>query len=229
MPLPAQIFAEPRLAPRLRATSFGVDGRHLLAATECAQDGADFVKVLDHCAVLNYSVGLSDLVDVAGAVKIDGPGVDTGVNLQQRHADAVEVAVDERPEASVRVAIFRADAGVHHERTDTRNLEDLAFQNDLAAGNGEVRAPLLQERARLCAVGGRHDDARHRQQIGRVAIAQARDGLRLPRLVRGLQAQPGIRAKGDDVEELEPADAVNLAPGGAPQPPWRITNDDETS
>jgi hypothetical protein len=209
--------------------AFGVNPWHLLAAAERKQDAPNLVEILDHGAMLNDGVGLPDLVDVAGAVKIDRPGVDTGVDLQQRHADTVEVAVDERPEASVRVAIFRADARVHDERADTRYLEDLGFQNDFAAGNGEVRAPLLQEGARLGAVGRRHEDARHRGQIGGVAVAQARDGLRLPRLVGGIQAQPGIRAKGDDVEELEPADAANLAPGGAPQPPWRITNDDETS
>ena len=196
--------------------AFCVDPWHLLAATEGAQDTADFVEVVDHGAVLNDGVGVTDLVDVAGAVKVDRPGIDTGVNLQQRHADTVEIAVDERPEAAVRVAIFRADARVQDERAHTRNLEDLAFQNDLAAGNGEVRAQLLQERARLRAVRRRHDEARHRGQIDGVAVAQARDGLRLPRLVRGIQAQPGIRAKGDDVEKLEPADAANLAPGGAP-------------
>ena len=58
-------------------------------------------------------------------------------------------------------------------------------------------------------------------EIGGVAVAQARDGLRLPRLVRGGEAQPGVGAKGEDVEELQPADAANLAAGGAPEPPWR--------
>lgn len=206
-----------------------IDGRHLLAAAEREEDAADLVKVLDHRAVLNHRVGFADLVDGAGAVQINRTGVDAGVHLQQRHADALEVAVDQGPEAAVSIAVLRTDPGVHDKSPDARDLEDVALEDHLAARDRDVRLQALQERARLFAVRIRDDDARHRAEIGGVLFTQSRHGLRLPGLVRRGEAQPRVGAKGKDVDEVQPADAANLAPCGAAEPSWRITNDDETS
>ena len=111
---------------------------HLVAVMEREQRSPDGVEVLEHHPVLDDGVRFNDLVHVARGVEVDRTGVDPGIHSKQGHADPLEIAIGERPETPVRIAILGADAGVQHERADPGLFEYLGFQNHFAAGNKEV-------------------------------------------------------------------------------------------
>src|SRR2546423_1429769 len=75
----------------------------------------------------------------------DRPRVDAAVDAQQRHPDALEVVVRERPEAAVRVAVFRTNAGMSDEGAVTRNREDTLGNEALAKCKHHVRSTLLEK------------------------------------------------------------------------------------
>src|SRR5436309_15098529 len=120
VPLPAQIGGERRLTPDGRRTSIDRYGWHLLAAAQRGEHVADRIEVLRDRPVLNDRVRLLDLVEVVGAVQKNRTRVDSRIDAQQRHADAVEIAPRQRPEAAVRVAVLGADAWMQDERADAR-------------------------------------------------------------------------------------------------------------
>ena len=55
----------------------------------------DSIQVLEDDAVLNHGVWLPHFVERTGGVEQDRAGVDAAIDLEQRHADAGEIAVRE--------------------------------------------------------------------------------------------------------------------------------------
>ncbi len=172
---------------------------------------------------------LLHFVEVVGRLQVNRAGVHTPVDPQHRHAHALEVAVGERPEAAMCVAILGADAGMKHEGAYARQLEDLRLQDHLAAGDGDVRLERGEKLARVGRIRGRHHEPRDGVEVRRVAAAEPRDLLFLPGRVAAGERHARIGAERHDIEKLQEADALDLALGRAPARPAAITDEDETS
>src|SRR5256885_3490031 len=229
VPFPAEIRGELWLTPDGGRPALDRNRLHLLAAAERGEDARDRVEVFRDGPVLDDRMRLADLVVAVRAVEEDRARVDPRIDAQQRHADALEVAARQCPEAAVRVAVLGADAGVEHERPHARDAEDRLLEDDLAARDREVWPQPLEELARLARVRRRHDDARNRREVRRIARPQPCDLRSRPRPIAPRQPQSRERAIRDDVEESKPADPSDFALCRAPEPAARITNDDETS
>src|SRR3954470_775722 len=98
LPLPAQVIGESWLAPRRRATPGCFDWRQLLSVADRSKRVADRVEVFDHDAVLDDGVRLADFIDLARGLQVHRTGVDTVVDAQERHPDAIVIAIHQRPE-----------------------------------------------------------------------------------------------------------------------------------
>src|SRR5688572_29812218 len=107
--LPSQIVGKSWLPPRGGTTLVSGDDRDVLPPTDRKQNPFDGVEILEHDPVLNHHVRFTHLVEVAPGLQVHGPGVNARVSLEERHSDALEIAIDERPETTVGVAIFGAD------------------------------------------------------------------------------------------------------------------------
>ena len=147
--LPSQVVRQPRLSPGGRSAPGRVDRLHVLAACERRECPADGVQVVDDGPLLNDDVRVAALVVVQVRVQIDRAGVDPVVHAQQRHADAIQVAIRQRPEAAVRVAVLGADPRVQDERAGSWDLEDLLVEQHLAAC--DRRGPAAGAARNACA------------------------------------------------------------------------------
>src|SRR5882762_2328716 len=115
----------------------------------------------------------------------------------------------ESPETSVRVAVFRANARVHDERSNTWDGEHLLLDNELAACNHQVRLGSANELFDLWGV--RRMRADDRRFHGRIALAE---GLHLaigPLRIRGRKKELVEKAKGEDVKKTQCSDTLVLA------------------
>lgn len=79
------------------------------------------------------------LVKVTAVVAEDRPGINAGVDTEESHSDALQVAPFESPETSMSVAVFRTDARVHDKGAGAGLGKDGASQDVLAAGDDKVR------------------------------------------------------------------------------------------
>jgi hypothetical protein len=179
--------------------------------------------------VLNHDVRLSNFVEVAACVQVHWSRVDAGVRLEERHSDAVEIAIDESPEASVRVAVFRTDARMQHERADTRHLQNLGLQDELAARNHQIGSSLFEELARVITIGTVDHDSRNPIELHWIALPELAHCARFPGGIPSGQPQPREDSERHDVEKPPHSDASNLPSRGPPEPPASVTDDDETS
>lgn len=168
-------------------------------------------------------------VDTAAGMEVDRSRINPGIGPQQRHADALEIPVDERPEAPVRVSVFGADARMQNKGADARQRENLGPEDDLAARDGDIGLQPRQELTRGLRVRTRHDDLRHRCEVCGIGRAHPPDGVFSPRRVLSGEAETRIRSERHDIREPQQTDPPNLAPRGAPQPPRPVTDEDETS
>src|SRR5262245_20356929 len=121
---PMQICRELRLTPDGGPAALDRNWLDTFAAGECGEHACNRVEVLRDRAVLNDGVRLFDLVEVTRTVQEDRAGVDAGIHAEKRHADALEIAARQSPEAAVGVPVLRADAWMENERPDPRNAED---------------------------------------------------------------------------------------------------------
>src|SRR6186997_3470797 len=95
-----------RLAPDGRPAPFRVDRLYVLTTRQCGERVPDRIEVLDHGALLDDDVRIAAFVVIAGAMQIDRASIDPGVDAQQGHTHATDIAVRECPEAAVRVAVL---------------------------------------------------------------------------------------------------------------------------
>ena len=127
------------------------------------------------------------------------------IDPQQRHADAIEIAVRERPEAAVGVAISGQMPGcsANVPARASANISGLRMNLQRAITRSGLNAAQERPVRRRCS-----DSRRRRRGTGRDRRDNARAAaqlLRLPRVVAGAQAQARKRAEGQDVEEAEAA------------------------
>lgn len=227
--LPPQIVCEAWLPPRGRATPVSGDDRDVVAPADRKQNPFDGLEILQHDPMLNHDVRFTYFVEVIPRLEIDRPGVDAGIRFEKRHPDAIEIAVDERPETAVGIAILRADARVQHERAGTRHLEDLRLQDHLAARDDEIRLDAHQKVAGLLAVRAGDDDLWNRVEVDGIPSSELADRARFPGGVTPGQTQTCVDSKRDDVEKAQEPDALQLPPRRAYESSASVTNDDETS
>src|SRR5690606_2003711 len=102
----AQVAAQPRLSPFAAAATAGVH-RYGGAGMDLAEPARDRIQVLRHHPALDHRVALAALVVGVAEIAEHRPGIDPGVDAQQGHADALEVAFGQGPEAAVGVAVLR--------------------------------------------------------------------------------------------------------------------------
>src|SRR5439155_26418915 len=101
-------------------------------------------------------------------------------------------------------------AWMEDERAHARHLEDRLLENELAARDGQVGPSPFEERLCLRSVRRLHEDSRHVLEARRIARAQPLELGLLPRRIPPREREPCVRAKRDDVEEPEHADAFDL-------------------
>src|SRR5882672_1113572 len=227
LPLPAQVGGQLWLSPDRGLASFGRYRRDVVAPAEAPEHFRDGVQVLCHRPVLDDRMRLVDLVEGIRSVQEDRSRIDPGIDTKQRHADAVEIAPRQCPEAAVRVSVLGADAGMQHEGSHAGNAEDRLLEDDLAARNREVRPELLEERLRLARVRRRDDDARHATEVCGVAAAQPGDLRGLPGPVAPRKPEACEQPERDDVKEAEPANPPEFTPRGAPLAGWLVPRSEE--
>src|SRR4030095_13288039 len=116
---PMQVCGELRLTPDGGLASSDRDRPHMFAAAKCGEHTRDRVEVLRDRAVLNDCVRLFDLVEVTRAGREDRAGSYARIHTEQGHADPLEVAARQRPEAAVRIPVLWARAWMEHESTDS--------------------------------------------------------------------------------------------------------------
>src|SRR4029077_6556734 len=126
---------------------------------------SDRVEVFEHDTILDHGVRLAHLIDLTGRLQIHRPGVDALIDLQQRHPNTRVIAIDQRPETPVGIAVFRTDARMQYERPPGRRVEDFWLQNELAASKEQVRLQLRQERASLQRIRIGDHEASHTAEI----------------------------------------------------------------
>jgi hypothetical protein len=92
----------------------------------------------EHDAILNDGVRFAHFVDVAGRLQIHRARVDAFIDSQQRHANALMIAIDQGPETTMGVAILRADTRMQHKRASGRRVEHFRLQQELAARQQQI-------------------------------------------------------------------------------------------
>src|SRR5688572_5418330 len=207
--LPAQILAEPRLAPLARAPAGNRDWSDGTVRNR-AQALCDRRQILEHDAMLNHDVRLGSLVERIAEVAEDRPRVHAAIDLEQRQPHAREVTVRERPETAVRVSVLRTDAGMKHERPSGWNREHARPDDLLAEGEHHVWPVLPNERLDLGRVGAARPDHRDGRRHGRVARLHLGERPIEPLRITTRQRCLVIRSKCEHIEHPKRAHAAGL-------------------
>src|SRR5262245_3245660 len=118
-PFPMKVAAEPRLSPCRRGALRSIDGLSA-ARIDLFEFLPQGLEVIKHHAVLDDGVRLRHFVEVAGVIAINCTRVDAAVDAQQSHADACVVGIGQRPETTVRIAVFGTNTGMHDECSQRR-------------------------------------------------------------------------------------------------------------
>ena len=103
------------------------------------------VEVLENHPFLDHCVRLAALVVVVAVVPVHGPGVHAGIDPQERHPDAVEVPIGERPETPVGVPVLGRDSGMEDERAGRCDRKDPLVEEGAATGDHDVRGCSAEE------------------------------------------------------------------------------------
>lgn len=186
---------------------------------------ANRVEMIEHDAVLRHDVRFGRIARDA-EVADHWPGIDAPVDAEQRHADVLDVAGRTRPETAVRIAVFRTDARVHHERPEPRNGKHGFLQKRLASRDRQVRRAVADERLGLGRVRRRDDDFR-RVRPSRKLRSQRVDPLYLPCAIRRRVRETIPGSEGKHIQEPPRADALDLACDPLTYARARLADDDD--
>lgn len=74
------------------------------------------------------------------------PCIDATINTQQRGSDILQIALRERPKATVRVSILGTNSRMQHKGAGRRNLKDLRLEDGLAPSEHKVWTDVMQQR-----------------------------------------------------------------------------------
>jgi hypothetical protein len=175
------------------------------------------VQVLRDHAQLNLDVALAVFIERITEITVDRTGIDTTVDPQQCQSDAFQIAPRKRPEAAVRVAVFRADTRMKNVGAARRNAEDIGFHQRLAPGEDKVGLAYTQKLLRRhCVHRGCSQHLSDCRGI-RKSNAHGLDEVLFPCTIAAsaCEALPG--AEGQNVEKPEPPAALYLAPDALPR------------
>ena len=170
-------------------------------------------------------MGFPKLVVGVAEVAEDGPRVDARVDAQQSQPDPVEIAVGERPEAAVGVAVLGGDAGMHHERAEWGDREDPLVQQDAASGQHQVGPCVRHETLCLRTVRAARLQPRQVRRQGREATTQLGSLALLPADVVLLESKAVVEPKRKDVQKAERAATPQLPTDALATSRRRLVND----
>lgn len=182
--------------------------------------------MIEHTAVLRDDVRFVG-VGGDGEVPEDRTGVDAAIDAQQRDADIRPISPRARPEAAVRVAILRADAGMQHEGAERRDREDRFFEERLAACDRQLRRAGADERFGVRCIR-RRDEKRWRIRRSRKSPSEILQIAHFPCVVRFRARQAIPDAKGQHIQEPPRADALHLTRDSPAEPRPALTDHEHT-
>src|SRR5437764_13680742 len=111
--LPTEVMRQAWLPPHRRLAPCRRNRGWIASLAQVNERAAERIEVFEHHPVLNDVVRLTHFVDGAAGVQINRASVDPLVDLEQRHADSIELPVPQSPETHARIAILGSDAGMH--------------------------------------------------------------------------------------------------------------------